>query len=400
MLAQGAPLPFLGSVGFLATSNPDSTLTVVAFSIASEALTFRREGDQYRADYSVSLTLRRGDVTVENVEVTELVRVISFRETSRTDESILFQQVLVAQPGRYSLSVTVRDEASGRSRTDELALDVPRLSEGSVATPIPYYEIESRISTDSIPRIVVSPRATATFGRDSVIALYLETYGTEQQQLMVGLQVENQTVWTEAVGTTGSGRLQSGLVRVPVSRIGLGVARVTVVRSGSADTTQVPVFVGLGDELPVSTYEDMLAYLRYFTTTQRLNELQGARPDVRGAALGAFLRATDPDPETAENEALRDYLARLRQANIRFREDDTPGWRTDRGMVFLLLGEPDQVLDQVSGDAVQRGRSQLWEYRSLNLTVEFISQSGFGRWRLTPTSEAQVQAAVRRRGGS
>ena len=48
-------------------------------------------------------------------------------------------------------------------------------------------------------------------------------------------------------------------------------------------------------------------------------------------------------------------------------------------------------------DMNQRGRTQIWEYRSLNLTLTFYDQTGFGRWRLTNSSEAEFQAAWRRR---
>ncbi|MBX9929733.1 MAG: GWxTD domain-containing protein, partial [Gemmatimonadaceae bacterium] len=73
-----------------------------------------------------------------------------------------------------------------------------------------------------------------------------------------------------------------------------------------------------------------------------------------------------------------------------------PGWLTDRGKVFMVLGEPDQIYDQQGNDFAQRGRTQLWEYRNANVQLQFFDQTGFGRWRLTQQSEAQFDQVWRR----
>ena len=86
----------------------------------------------------------------------------------------------------------------------------------------------------------------------------------------------------------------------------------------------------------------------------------------------------------------------MRVANERFREEGVPGWTTDRGMVFVALGEPDQLYEQGGTDINQRGRAQVWEYRQNRLQLIFVDQTGFGRWRLTTGSEADFQQAVRR----
>jgi hypothetical protein len=73
-----------------------------------------------------------------------------------------------------------------------------------------------------------------------------------------------------------------------------------------------------------------------------------------------------------------------------------PGWMTDRGKVFLGLGEPDQVYDQGLAGYGERGRSQIWEYRRLNIQLVFYDQTGFGRWRLTNSSEMEFQSQWQR----
>ena len=116
LLAGTGTIPFVASVSFLRTASPDSTLVMIALSMPARALGFAREGDRYAANYNVRLELRQGAVVVRQLESKESVRVPTFRETSRTDESIIWQQFLRIAPGRYTLVVAVKDESSIRDR--------------------------------------------------------------------------------------------------------------------------------------------------------------------------------------------------------------------------------------------------------------------------------------------
>jgi hypothetical protein len=100
---------------------------------------------------------------------------------------------------------------------------------------------------------------------------------------------------------------------------------VGVSRPGSADTLRSPLFVGFGEELPVATFSEMLEYLRYYVVPSRLNAMREAAPDARADLWAAFLRDTDPVPQTPQHEGLRDYFGRIAQANARFREEGSSG---------------------------------------------------------------------------
>ena len=171
---------------------------------------------------------------------------------------------------------------------------------------------------------------------------------------------------------------------------------VTVARRDTTDSSTVPVLVTFGDDLAISSFEEMLSYLRYFTSDQKLKVLRDTAPEIRAGAWTAFLRETDPILSTPEHEGLREYFNRIQQANERFREEGIGGWLTDRGMVSVTLGEPDQVLEQTTSDVTQRGRAQIWEYRQYHVQLVFIDQTGFGRWRITASSDADFRSVVER----
>jgi GWxTD domain-containing protein len=398
LFAAGDPFPFVGSIAYLAGTTPDTTVVLVTLSIPTRALTFAREGDRYRGQYAVRLDVKQGMNVVRHTESEPVVRVRTFRETTRGDESILFQQYFAVPPGQYVLAANLRDVGSAKASTGESLLAVPRLGAGSISSPVVVYEATPRLTTDSMPSLVASPRATVTFGRDSVVDVYLEGYGAGDS-LAVAAEARGErdaVVWRDTLSLPKRGVVFSGLLAVPLSRLGVGITALHLRRLDTGDSSRTPVFISFGDDLPVASFDQMLDYLRYFASQERLRALANSPPEQRATAWAAFLRETDPFPATPPHEALTDYFNRLTQATARFREENQPGWLTDRGMVYVTLGDPDQVYDQGGTDVSQRGRAQIWEYREHSLQLTFVDQSGFGRWRLTSGSENEFQLVARR----
>ena len=398
LIVEATPIPVVGNLHFLASPTPDSTLVLLALSLSNSGLTFVREGDRFRAAYEVTADFSRGGERVRRIETRQHVRVGSFRETTRTDESVIYQEFAVIPPGNYDVRLTVRDVEGSQRSTIAADVSIPRLEEGALSTPVPVHESAHRVRGDSVPRLIASPRATAIFGRDSAIPMYLEAYGggSDVPVALVARHGDGITVWTDSVRLERRGTLFSGTISVPVSPLGIGTATVLAARLDVPDTVQTPVFVGFGADLPLVSFSEMLDFLEYFASPQRLRALREAPPEQRAAVWADFLRETDPVLSTSEHEALRDYFGRIRLANFRFRDEGVPGWRTDRGRVFISLGEPDQILEENRSDFSRRGRVQLWEYREHRVRLVFIDQSGFGRWTMTPNSETEFRAILRR----
>jgi GWxTD domain-containing protein len=190
----------------------------------------------------------------------------------------------------------------------------------------------------------------------------------------------------------------AAVARVPVARLGFGVVTVRAALRGSpADTAATALLVTLGDELPAAAFDEALGYLRYFAAPARLAAVRDAAPAERPARWLALLRDSDPDPRTPAHEGLADHVARLRAAAARFGEDAAPGWATDRGRAYLVLGEPDQITDANVPEQGQRGRTQVWEYRAPRAQLVFTDPHGLGRWRLAPAGAAALDAALARR---
>ena len=405
LMATPNPLAFVGKVSSFATASPETTLVLASISIPNRALTFTREGDRYRAPYEVKLILTRNGVEAANVNVMEIVRVGSFREINRTDESVIFQHYFRVPPGTYTLSAAIHDVGGSRTASQETAVGVPSLVAGRLSTPTLVYEAAGRSALDSVPQLLASPRSSAVFGRDSTVAIYVEGYG-QGSRLPVSFVVRNDKgvqLWRDSATLRRNGALFSGIVNVPISTVGVGIARVFFTRrdGGIADSVEAPLFVSFGEDIPLMSFIDMLGYLRFFATPSRLNGLRDAPLDKRATMWADFLRATDPIPETPTNEDMQAYFERIQQANSQFRADKNPGWLSDRGMVYVALGEPDEIqersIDQTLSPTqmTSSARLQIWQYRQYNAQLVFYEDAG--RWRLTRPSETDfLSLSVRR----
>ena len=123
--------------------------------------------------------------------------------------------------------------------------------------------------------------------------------------------------------------------------------------------------------------------------------------DEKENFIEQFWQRRDPDPRTPNNEFKEEHYRRLAYTNDRFTAG-WPGWQTDRGRVYIIHGEPDEIEDKPSGGHYERtlreggGRTsvypfQKWRYRYIegmgnNIEIEFVDRdfSGIYRLALTP----------------
>src|SRR5258707_10494406 len=78
-----------------------------------------------------------------------------------------------------------------------------------------------------------------------------------------------------------------------------------------------------------------------------------ATDDERERFIEEFWRRRDPDPDTDENEFREEYYERIAYANEHF-ASGIPGWKTDRGRIWIMYGKPDETETHPAGGNYQR----------------------------------------------
>lgn len=397
LLVSGPPLPFIASVHYLADAAPESTLAVFAMSLSNHSLTFQRDAGGFAARYHVEVAFHGDSGVTRQFATDDTVRVRTLPETQRADESIVYQQFIAVQPGAYRVVVTVRDANGAAVGHRERSDTVPRFAGASVSAPIAVYQGPGRSRLADLPKLLANPRAMLTYGIDS-LRFYFEAYGARRGARLAARAVDpgGREMWHDTLTLTGTDTLASALavLRPGDLPVGQGRIEVVLVGVGTAATRSSPYLVSFSDQWAITNYDQMISLLRYFERQDWVEKLRQATPEQRPAVWRQFYTATDPVESTPENEALEGYFQRVQFANLRYREAGDPGWLTDRGEVFVTLGEPDDVFD-FSTDVSRSGvRGIRWTYNSLRVTLFFQDQNGFGRFRLTPLSRAEFQRAA------
>ncbi len=119
--------------------------------------------------------------------------------------------------------------------------------------------------------------------------------------------------------------------------------------------------------------------------------------DEREQFIEQFWLRRDPDPDTDSNEYREEYYQRIAYANEKF-TSGIPGWKTDRGRIYIMFGKADQVESHPSGGSYDRptweggGTTstypfEIWWYRYVegvgsDVEIEFVDPSGSGEYRI------------------
>ena len=113
-----------------------------------------------------------------------------------------------------------------------------------------------------------------------------------------------------------------------------------------------------------------------------------------------FWLRRDPTPDTEENEFKEEHYRRIAYANERY-ASGIPGWKTDRGRIYITFGPPDEIESHPSGGTYERPMEEgggttstypfeKWRYRYIegvgsgsDINIEFVDPTMTGEYRLT-----------------
>ena len=120
--------------------------------------------------------------------------------------------------------------------------------------------------------------------------------------------------------------------------------------------------------------------------------------EEREAFIEQFWLRRNPNPDSPDNEFREEHYRRIAYANEHFAAGK-PGWKTDRGHIYIAFGKPDSIDSHPSGGSYQRPMDEgggetstfpfeVWHYRYLegvgdNLDLEFVDTCQCGDYHFT-----------------
>jgi len=134
------------------------------------------------------------------------------------------------------------------------------------------------------------------------------------------------------------------------------------------------------------------------TDEERAAFKQLSNDEERDQFIEAFWQRRDPTPDTVENEYKEEHYARIAYANEHFAAG-IPGWKTDRGRIYIMYGKPDEIESHPSGGTYDRPMEEGggttstfpfedWRYRYLEgigqeIIIEFVDTCMCGDYHMT-----------------
>ena len=407
VLRSKGDIPFFADVSFL-QGDADSTQAVLGIALSNSAFQFVKEDGGYRAAYEVSLRIQGRRGSFQN-RWRETVSVASFDETLIERETVVFQSAFGLLPGEYELELEVRDTQGGEESKIDSDLTVPQITlppQGHALSEPVLLRFFGDVGPAPARDYVLYPsHYYETVPRE--VSFFVEVYGARFESAQPRLVA---SIVTEKGGAAVSSAtfdvppLEDGSARVygsvPGEGMESGAYRLAVSLQDAAGATlaesSTRLSVSAVKQWVKENWDEAVQLLAYEATDEERDRLEETPPGRRLEAWNEFWEVRDPVPASPTNEAFESYFRRIAVANANFGTTLRPGWKSDRGRVYIAFGPPSDIIRR----PVPSGTFPLevWVYDTPGFQIVFEDRIGFGNYQIAnPGTFAHELAALERR---
>ncbi|HEU4928473.1 MAG TPA: GWxTD domain-containing protein [Candidatus Krumholzibacteria bacterium] len=395
--AQAQPFGLFANAYLDSTRTPVTRITV---EVPFRTLVFLKKEGYYDARYDARISVRRNGGKEPTTYVLHgFATVKTYEETRRRDQKSRAWRVIKLPPGDYEIEalLTIKNTSIGMRRS--VTLRVPDFLASGMAFGTPTV-------------ISVPTPFRQTFARWSEVASQLKGAEAPPDAAIVGFDRQPGVRFTVFVQDGAERRVPSDIFyevvdandhqmvygKRHVELTGMddefvlifnvddwlpGVYRVNLRAQTQAPqrdaTSSTEIRIDVTRAMLGADFDATLEVLGLIANQKELEPLRKAEPADRPAEWAKFWAARDPDPSTVENEALTQHLERVQYAVRQFSQFG-PGWRSDRGRVYIRYGPPEQI--DTAMDQRAQGEYEIWRYYSQNRTFVFFDMFGVGDFKL------------------
>lgn len=356
---------------------------MACLSLLASCAPFRSLGTMRLAPYQKSLTvqyriLHQGDSTRLWLQTDAPVFQVAIKAYAESDgRELLFEQTWygnnAAQPNSYTLPVQLHQYV--------LVLSVRSLANNALYRDTRYVN-KSGISMQTLPILLPNdtPLVVPYITQPQVVRIM--PHDTRIQQLRVRYYPDPQSPVLPPYASQSSlfnpQATPHKTFLVP-ARVGLQITQPGLYYIQADTQSTQGIFLSYFDqpEYPKLTQlHDLVESTRYITKDVEYETLR--RAPQQKVALDEFW-LTLGVTQTRSKDLLRTYYHRVQVANAQF-TTHKEGWKTDRGIIFIVFGEPDRVL--------KKGNREYWSYDPTvdHAPVEFFFELQAGQYLLSRSS--------------
>lgn len=418
LMAQGRA--GLGMSIDLASFQYDAEQTYLEFSYAfpRSSLTYEQTAEGFAAAAVLNTIIR--DDAGKRDPVARMWRVpVVMQDTAGIMQRMLIGVVkFLIPPGKYRISVFARDEQRPTlADSVEIPYEVPmypvrgiKFSDIQLCASIQKVEADSN-NIFYKNTLEVVPNPTLLYGASLPNLLYYaELYHADLDAYQIKTDVISsygKTMYTRSQKKTGRYPSRVEVGSLPVGTLATGAYTFILSyadTSGKVRNSQSKTFFIFNPDVPQDTTQmqaiaasiaaefaslaedelnEQFSMARYVASSDERklwDAMSGA--EAKKKFLTKFWSDRDPDLATPRNELFEQYMQKVRTSNEQFRTAYRPGWKTDRGRVFITYGAPDYV-ERFSSESDAKPY-EVWRYDNIQGGVDFIfvDKGGFNEYDL------------------
>lgn len=369
-----------------ASDQENKTRVDIFIQVPYNEIQFVKNPESFAASYMVMVSVfdeGRERLLVEK-SWREKIEVKDFEQTTSKNNFNLSLRSFHLQPAKYFIRTSVEDEDSKKSYSSENVYIVRDLSKEVSMSDVMLIAKQTQVEGSS--KLLPNVTRNLTALKDG-IPVFFEIYSITPKEVEVVYLVKDKDQ-KEAFIKSETKELDSGRTQViyTLKDVSLSLGDYTLeVKIMDDDETLTSVnksFVSrwIGVPSSIQDLDKAIAQLVYIASPGEISNIEDAKTqEEKVERYLEFWKKRDPTPNTEENEIFNEYYRRIAYANENF-SHYIEGWRSDRGMVFIILGSPNNV--DRHPFALESKPYEVWQYYELNRRYVFVDETGFGDYRL------------------
>lgn len=373
----------------LLSDKPGLSRIDIYIQVPYKNLLFVKSNQGFSAKYSITASVFDSSKKKLVVEKTwnETVNVIDYTIATSKENYSLSKKSFDLAPGTYSIRTMLQDKDSKQEAIGENIFTVKAYNENISLSDILL--ISKSDSSQGKNQII--PNVSRNFpSAKNKIKFYFEVYSkdsvdTRRSFEYVVLNSEKNIIHKEVedrIIKAGSTKVLFTMQEFPFDLGVYSLVAAIVDSNGTITSTSTKSFYSHWKGLPaiIIDIEKAISQTLYIATPEELDYMKDAEtiPEKTKRFL-EYWKKKDPSPNNDENEVFDEYFRRIAFSNESF-SNYTEGWRSDRGMVYTILGSPNNI-DRHPFEYDSKPY-EVWEYYDLNRKFVFLDQTGFGDYRL------------------
>ncbi len=391
-------LPFELTYASYANDSLFSKLDIYIGVHFSDLVFEKSDGDSFIARYEINLDFYKlpihenaGSDSWENQ-----VKVADYAVTQRRNEGIKSLHSYNIKPGKYEMRITVTD------------MNIPASADYRTKTAVKIINVRDYRDIFSISDIMLvdrvrfwgkngkaqelSPSFSRSSAKDSILSFYFEMYHLKSDaavRIFYNIVNKNsEKILSDSVYMNSLYSSIGYLLNVKMKNIPNGTYFLNVGINQDSLYVFKDIYFGyyywLSADFAIRNLDEAIKQLRYILPEKELKKMKTAQGKEKEKLFLTYWEKRDPSPATLENELMEEYYNRVEFANQHFRFSSREGWETDRGMIYITFGEPDDIVRQtMNANARNFEVWTYWNIKRRRLIFIFVDRYSIGDYQLT-----------------